>query len=272
MRKLLCRDHRFLLVIASVLVYSAAARAEGIVTDLSDSDDTGFTVLSNATNVTHWGLGAGVGYQQSPYKSYGPRFSPLPLFYFDDKWVHAAGTTIDFKVGKWSNVLFSLRGRYALGDGYKGSDASALNGMQTRNGAFWYGPALSWHTAYGTLSGEFLTGGNKGQKASVEFGKAFQFKNVSIEPHVGVDWLSHKYVDYYYGVRPNEVRAGRDQYTGRAAYNVSIGTKFDYQVTRHQLATLDLGVSHLGSGITDSPIIGKKFVPEVRLGYLYQFK
>jgi outer membrane protein len=272
LRKLFCRDLRWLLVIASVFAHAGAARAEGIVTDLSDSDDTGFTVLSNATNVTHWGLGAGVGYEQAPYKSYGAKYSPLPLFYFDDKWVHAAGTTIDLKIGKWSNVLFSLRGQYAIGDGYKGSDAAVLNGMQTRNGAFWYGPALSWHTAYGTLSGELLTGGNKGQKASVEFGKAFAFSNLSIEPHVGFDWLSRKYVDYYYGVRSNEVRPGRGEYNGKSTYDVSIGTKFDYQVTRHQLATLDLGVSYLGSGITDSPIIGKKFVPEVKLGYLYQFK
>lgn len=272
MRKLVLRDPGLLLVITSVLIHCAAARAEGIVTDLSDSDDTGFTVLNNATNVTHWGLGVGTGYREQPYKNDGSKFSPIPLFYFDDKWVHAAGTTLDLKIGKWSSVMFSLRGQYAIGDGYKGSDAPSLSGMQTRRGAFWYGPALSWHTAYGSLSGEFLSGGNKGQKANVEFGKAFEFNNISIEPHVGVEWLSRDYVDYYYGVRPEEVRPGRDQYSGKATYNVTIGTKFDYQITPHQLVTVDLGVVHLGSGITDSPIIGKRFIPEARLGYLYQFK
>jgi outer membrane protein len=261
-----------LLVIASVLMHCAAAQAKGVVTDLSDSDDAGFTVLSNATNVTHWGLGAGVGLKQSPYKGDDTRLSAIPLFYFDNKWVHAAGTTIDFRIGKWSSVLFTLRARYALGEGYDGSDADVLNGMESRKAAFWYGPALSWHTAYGTLSGEFLTGANKGQKASVEFGKAFRVNDFSIEPHIGVDWLSRNYVDYYYGVLPNEVRAGRGLYSGRATYNVSIGTKFDYQITRHQLVTLDIGVTHLGSHITDSPIIGRKFVPGVKLGYLYQFK
>jgi outer membrane protein len=34
----------------------------------------------------------------------------------------------------------------------------------------------------------------------------------------------------------------------------------------------DVGVTHLSSGITNSPLVGKRFVPEVRLGYLYQFK
>jgi outer membrane protein len=53
---------------------------------------------------------------------------------------------------------------------------------------------------------------------------------------------------------------------------VSLGTKVDYRFTRHQLVFVDVGVTHLSSGITDSPLVGKRFVPEVRLGYLYQFK
>jgi MipA family protein len=68
------------------------------------------------------------------------------------------------------------------------------------------------------------------------------------------------------------VRAGRPAYTGKASYNVSIGTKVDYQFTPHQLVFVDVGVTHLSSGITDSPLVGKRFVPEAKLGYLYQFK
>ena len=262
-----------LLTVASVMLHSGAVwAADGLTKDPSDTDDAGFTILSNATNVTHWGLGAGVGLEESPYKGYGSKVSPIPLIYFDDKWIHALGTTLDLKIGKWSSVLFTLRGQYALGDGYRGSDAPILNGMQNRNGAFWFGPALAWHTGYGTLSGDFLTGGNKGQKASIEFAKALEYGSFSVEPHVGAEWLSSKYVDYYYGVRSSEVRAGRPAYTGKAAYNVSLGTKVDYRFTPHQLVFFDVGVTHLSSGITDSPLVGKRFVPEVRLGYLYQFK
>lgn len=271
MRKLLRRRNQLLLTVASVMLHSGAVLAAGTA-DPGDSDDAGFTVLSNATNVTHWGLGAGVGLEQSPYKGYGSKVSPIPLIYFDDKWVHVLGNKLDLKIGKWSHVLFALRGEYAFGDGYKGSDAPILNGMQNRNGAFWFGPALTWHSDYGTLSGDFLTGGNKGQKASVEFGKALEYGSFSIEPHVGAEWLSSKYVDYYYGVRSSEVKAGRPAYTGKASYNVSVGAKFDYRFTPHQLVTFDVGVKHLSSGITDSPLVGKRYVPEVRLGYLYQFK
>lgn len=271
MKKTFCHGSQLALAVISACLCSGAAWADGASAEPPSVDDSGFTVLSHATNVTHWGLGAGAGIEQAPYKGYGTRFTPIPLIFFENKWVHAFGTTLDLKIGKWNNVSMSLRGKYALGDGYKQSDAPILNGMQNRNGAFWYGPALSWHTAFGTLSGDFLAGGNKGEMASIDLRKSFEYGQFSIEPHVGAEWLGSKYVDYYYGVRPSEVRAGRPAYSGKSTYDMSVGARVDYQFTRHQIVILDVGASHLGSGITDSPLVGKRFIPQARIGYLYQF-
>lgn len=260
-----------MLAVASACLYSGAASADGASADPPSVDDSGFTVLSNATNVTRWGLGAGAGIEASPYKGDGTRFTPIPLIFFENKWVHAFGTSVDLKIGKWNDVSVSLRGKYALGDGYKQSDAPILNGMQDRKGAFWYGPALSWRTAFGTLSGDFLVSGNKGERASIDFGKSFEYGRFSIEPHVGAEWLSSKYVDYYYGVRPSEVRAGRPAYSGKSTFDVSVGARVDYKFTRHQAMMLDVGASRSGSGVTDSPLVGKRFTPQAKIGYLYQF-
>jgi outer membrane protein len=52
---------------------------------------------------------------------------------------------------------------------------------------------------------------------------------------------------------------------------VSAGVRMDYHITHHQMVLLNLGVSHLGSGITNSPLVGKKTIPEAMFGYLYQF-
>ncbi|WP_118178795.1 MipA/OmpV family protein [Paraburkholderia phosphatilytica] len=259
--------------ITSIALSSGAARAEGEGgSDQPDAGNSGLTILNDATNVTHWGLGAGVGLRESPYKGDGMQVMPFPLVSFDDKWVHLIGTTVDLKIGDWSGVSVALRGRYSLADGYRQSDAPILNGMENRNGAFWYGPALAWHTAYGTLSGDFLLGGNKGERAGLDYSKSFGLGQFSITPHVGIDWLSSQYVNYYYGVRPSEARSDRPAYTGTATWNVSLGTRVDYRLTAHQRVLLDVGVSHLGSGVTDSPLVGKRFIPEVRIGYNYQFK
>lgn len=269
------RTERGLLLIvasASVLLTTQAAWADGTDTVPRGTDDSGFSALSNATNVTRWGLGVGAGIGESPYKGYGTKFVPIPMFFFDDKWVHALGTTLDVKIGTWYGVHVMLRGKYSVGDGYKGSDASSLNGMEKRHGGFWYGPALAWQTPFGTLSGDFLTAGNKGQQAHINFAKRFDVGRISVEPHVGAEWLGHKYVDYYYGVRPGEVRADRPGYTGTASYVISAGVQLGYKLTQRQAVSLDLGALHLGSGITDSPIVGKRYIPGVRIGYLYHFE
>jgi MipA family protein len=260
------------MLVAMFALSSGAAWADGIDADQPDAENSGLTILNNATNVTHWGLGAGVGIGESPYTGYGSKVVPFPLVSFDDKWVHLMGTTIDVKVGSWSGVSVALRGTYFLGDGYRQSDAPVLNGMQDRNGAFWYGPALAWHTAFGTLSGDYLLGGNKGERAGIGYSQSFDAGAFSVTPYIGVAWLSGKYVDYYYGVSPSEVRSGRPAYAGTATWNTSLGTRVGYRLTEHQRVLLDVGVSHLGSGITDSPLVGKRFIPEVRIGYNYQFK
>ncbi|MDR6495335.1 MipA/OmpV family protein [Paraburkholderia sp. 22099] len=263
------REYRALLAAASLMLGSGSVRAQ----NATNPDDSGFTVLSNATNVTHWGLGAGVGIEPSPYKGDSARITPIPLFYVDNKWISAFATTLDLKVGQWNGVTLALRGKVGILEGYKGSDAPILNGMENRKSVtFWYGPALGWQSGFGTLTASYLVGGNKGQQAAVDFRKAFEFGKWTVEPHVDTRWLSDKYVDYYYGVTQSEARAGRPAYDGTSTLNTTIGTRVAYRLTQQQSVSLDLQVTHLGSGISDSPLVGKRFIPAARLGYMYQFK
>ena len=179
MKRPFCRRYPLLLTAASVLLHSASTWADGAAGAQSGADDSGFTVLSNATNVTHWGLGVGAGIAASPYKSGDTKYTPIPLISFDDKWVHAFGTTIDLKIGTWDNVSVALRGDYALADGYKNDDAPILNGMQNRDPTFWYGPALAWKSGFGTLSADYLLGGNRGERAKIDYSKSFDFGKFS---------------------------------------------------------------------------------------------
>lgn len=271
MKKRLLRQHPLFLTATLALLHSGAGHAAGVGAEPPEEGDSGFTVLSNATNVTHWGLGAGAGVGLSPYRGDGTKFTPVPLVSFDDKWLHVLGTTADLKIGTWDHVSVALRGQFEIGDGYTGADSTDLSGMHNRKGTFWYGPALAWTTAFGTLSGDFLLGGNRGAQAQIDFSKSFDYGALSLTPHIGVEWLSDKYTNYYYGVLPSEAREGRPEYDGRGTYDESIGTGVKYRLTPHQDILLDLSVKHLGSGITDSPIVGKRYIPQLRIGYLYQF-
>jgi len=236
-----------------------------------ETKDSGFAWLSDAPNVTQWGLGGGVSYDKSPYKGYGSDVNPTPLVYFDNKWVHLYGNDLDLKLGHWQNFSVALHANYALGEGYDASDADILNGMQKRRGGFWAGPSVAWQTDLGTLSANYLLAGNKGQRAMLGITKQFGYGDVTFSPYARVAWLNSQYVDYYYGVRDSEARPGRQAYKGESTYNVTGGLRIGYALTQRQRLQLDANVTHLGSGITNSPLVDRASVPRFSLGYLYQF-
>jgi MipA family protein len=191
-KKTFRRENQLRLDVASTCFYQGASWAGGVSAEPPTDDDLGSTVLSDARNVAHWGLRAAAGIERVPYKGCGTRFTPIPLVSFESKWVHAFSTTLSLKIGKWSNVSFALCGKFAMDDEYKQWEAPSLNGMQDRDGAFWYGPALSWYTAFGTVCGDFLAGGNKGQMPSVDFSKSSVDGNLSLGPHLGAEWAERR--------------------------------------------------------------------------------
>ena len=87
--------------------------------NIDPASANGFTILNNATNVTHWGLGAGVATRAMPYKGEGTKVLPVPLASFDNKWIRFFGNTPDVKIGQWRGLSVALRGQVTLFDGYE---------------------------------------------------------------------------------------------------------------------------------------------------------
>lgn len=264
--------HLILLTLASLAASCQTAWANEGSANPANINPSSLDRKKGDENTSHWGLGLGAGAKGLPYKGDRTKITPVPLIYFDNNRVHLLGTTVDLTIANWHGIRYTLRGKFSLGDGYQQSDAPILNGMASRHGAFWYGPAIAWHTGFGVFSGDYLTSGSKGQRAELTFGKSFDLGDFSVFPHLGLEWLGSRYVDYYYGVRASEARADRSAYTGDATWNTSVGARFGYRLTEHQRLILDIGVSHLGSGITDSPLVGKRYMSEAAFGYLYKFK
>ncbi|WP_429448810.1 MipA/OmpV family protein [Paraburkholderia sp. 40] len=117
-----------------------------------------------------------------------------------------------------------------------------------------------------------MLGGNRGERAKIDYSRSFDFGKFSVEPYGSVEWFSNDYINYYYGVRASEARAGRLEYTASSAYAVSIGTRINYSLTRKQKVTLDVAAKHFTDGITESPIVGRRYLPALALGYAYQFE
>ena len=157
-------------------------------------------------NSSKLGLGLGAVEYKTPYRGVGDKVLPFPVLLYENSWMRVFGNTVGIKLPSFSDDLsLSIRAKIAIGEGYKASDSSFLEGMKKRNGSIWIGPAARWHNEWFDLSADVYgdaSGESKGQQAHLSIEKPFAIgRSFELTPHVGVEWLDKKYVDYYYGVK-----------------------------------------------------------------------
>ena len=241
----------------------------------AQADDPEFPgVVGPKVATSQLGLGIAVADTEVQYRGKDNSTSLIPLILYDNQYLHVFGNTVDLKLPSLSHLHFAVRAKYALGDGYKASQSDYLYGMAERKGGLWLGGAASWDSQLVTLSASWTkaTNDSKGQQFEVNAEHGFRSGRFQLTPHVGVVRSDKKYVDYYYGVRPDEVRADRPAYAGTdAATEVSAGVRVNYALSRQQMLLLDVSDTHRGSAITDSPLVDKASTPSVKAGYLYLF-
>jgi outer membrane protein len=222
---------------------------------------------------SHWGLGLAVGISQRPYRDADNQTRALPLLTYENRWVRIAGPGIDLKLPSAGPVSFALRARYAF-DGYEQDDAPILNGMAERKDSIWLGGAAKWHNDIVDVSGEWLgdaSSHSKGQQFKLQLDRSFRTGAFEFTPRVAAIWLDRKFVDYYYGVTAPEVTAERPFYEGKATVNAEVGLRTVYALAPRHAVSLDVSTTRVGTGIKDSPLVERRNLSSVRLGYVYRF-
>lgn len=225
-----------------------------------------------------WGLGVAAGAKQEPYAGAGTKSQGIPLIYYENRYVRVFGTGAEIKLSKFelgpdSSLAFDLRGRYGLG-GYEPSDAPILSGMEERKGSVWLGAGLTWRNEIAEVSAEWLADASdksKGQRLRLGVRRDFRAGSFTFTPRIEASWLDDKYVDYYYGVRAEEARAGRPAYLGRSTVNTEIGLRAGYAIDRHQSVYVDVSATQVGKQIKNSPLVDRSSQSSVSVGYLYRF-
>jgi len=230
-----------------------------------DQDDS-------SANTSRWGVGIGAVMLERPYKDYDNEVKPVPVLYFENRWLSVNSGRVDFKVNASDALSFRIRARYAL-DGYDPDDSSYLQGMEERDDSAWVGGAIVWNNSLAEVSAEYLTdamnnsGGSRGRvQVERRFGKRF-----GVTPHVAAELVDQKFVSYYYGVRPEEATLDRPAYEGDATVNVEGGLRFDYNPSRRHTLFLDVSAVRFGSEIADSPLVERSSQGRLSAGYMFHF-
>ncbi|QGZ40943.1 outer membrane scaffolding protein for murein synthesis (MipA/OmpV family) [Pseudoduganella flava] len=219
-----------------------------------------------------WGLGLGAGYERKIYRDFDNKAKALPLVLYESRWLSVFGPKLDVKLPIGGPVSLRLRVRYA-GDGYEAEDSPYLAGMAERKGGVWVGAAAIWKNSVANVAAEALaaTGDAEGKRFKLEVNREFRAGAFTVTPRIAADWYDSKYVDYYYGVRADEARTWRPQYSGDSTSAVEVGVRFSYALRQRHRFFVDVSASRSGSAIKDSPLVERATEPGVRLGYLYAF-
>lgn len=221
----------------------------------------------------NWGAGLLLSAETQPYKGMDNTLKVLPALQFENRWVRLFGPVLDVKLHEAADSQLALRLRYS-DTGYKASDSAFLAGMAERKSGLWLGAKGEWRNGLGQLTGEWMADASnhsKGQQLKLVLETMQHLGPVALVPRLGLVWQDKKHVDYHFGVSEAEARSGRPAYAGAATLNTELGVRLLARLAPQQSVFLDLSATALGSGITDSPLVGRNTVSALRLGYLYRF-
>lgn len=222
---------------------------------------------------TRWGLGIGGVAQDLGYRGQGSDSQLVPIIYVESGRFFLMGPRAGWRLLDGDALSLTAVANYRF-DGYDSDDSRALDGMDDRRGSLDAGLELNYRADFGELTFGAVTDTldrHSGQEVSLRYGYPFAVAGGSVSPFVEASWLSEDLVDYYYGVRPDEVRSDRPAYSPDNETNITLGVSGTWLFNRRQLVFLNAGYQWLGSEIEDSPIIDKGHGASAFVGWVYTF-
>lgn len=155
--------------------------------------------------------------------------------------------------------------------GFNSSDGARLAGMMTRKSSIETGLSIDYGADNAGISLGYLhdiTGASDGGLV-----RLLLFKRVEITEHIGVDTfaglerLSSKVANYYYGVGSNEATAARPFFQPGPATNLTAGLHFNYDFGQKSTILFGYEATRLGDSLVNSPIVERRMANLFYLGY-----
>ena len=216
-------------------------------------------------------LGLGLRISESPYIDKDDDIWPVPLLVARYKNFFVDGRKLGYILKQFPQGNFALVG-FPRFNGYEQEDSPFLDGMDDRSGSFDGGIRCRWNSCLVslelTVSSDLL---NRHQGQEIGFLVSREFYRGFLKPRLGVNWLSEDTVDYYYGVKGGEAKAGRPAYEGGPAVNWTAGLQMSLPVKGAWILFTDVQFEKLGADIEDSPLVDKQDLWATSVGLVYRF-
>lgn len=232
------------------------------------------------SHATQWSVGVGVLSMQKPYAGASRDNIALPVVQYENRYVNLFGPQLEVKLPRWSlGESQQLETNWVFkwdGSGYESKDAKILRGMHDRGGSFWTGPKVEWKTDVVDVSAQVLadvSGKSKGRQASVAVEHTwFVGQHLMLTPRIGATLHDKKFVNYYFGVRPDEAVPGRPAYEGKSATRGEVGMRGIYLFNERHAILVDVVATSVANSVKRSPLVDRSSENRVIVAYTYRIR
>jgi len=223
-----------------------------------------------------WSVGVGVISAPRPYKGTDNELFPVPLLELQYKRFYFQGVRMGYRLVDGGALDLDVAARARFGS-LDPEDSPYLEGMEERRPSADVGLELAWNrdrlqvSLKGFADALDRSGGLEAEleatwRQRLAGGKLF------LAPSIGVVWQDGDLVDYYVGVRPDEVRPDRPQFTGESAFNLTLGLTAGVRLSRSVGAILTVSAERLANEIGDSPVVDRDWGYFALAGITYRFQ
>lgn len=208
-----------------------------------------------------WSLGAAVISSPEPYVGADNDTIVVPALSLSYKRFFFRGIAAGYELVERDDFTAAVIARARFG-GYDAGDSPFLAGMEDRRKSADLGLELDWKPSrwvgFQLTPVADVLGRSDGQEVAFELYVPLRYGPARIEPRIGAIWQSSDFVDYYYGVRPEEARPDRPAFRGESTVNLGAGVVLFTPVARRLVLQSFVRVERLGDEIEESPIVDRK--------------
>lgn len=217
---------------------------------------------SQAPSKVQWSLGIGAFSSPRPYVGAENSQIVAPLVEVTYKKLYVQGIQAGYRF--FDTGKYSLDARAGIVfNGLDPDDSDFLEGMKKRRSTIEGGFVFDWKPGKFRLSNAFYTdllGRSYGQQASSDFSRTWSFNRYQwgFTPSIGVVWQSSNFIDYYYGVTPEEARPGRPPFQGHSVINFRSSLLGYFFISMRLRLVGLIRIQRLDNEILDSPIVDQQ--------------
>ena len=220
-----------------------------------------------------WMWGFGVSASQDVYAGFDNRIVPIPIIGYAGEKLRVYGPFVSYQMFQREGLTIDAQ-LVPVFAGYEESDSFIFEGMEDRDFSFAAGISATYNTqswTYSLSTNADMLGKYDGFQATARIGKQFRINGFLIEPSIGLSFQDSNYVDYYYGVRPEEVSAFRGLYEGSSATNTEVRIAVSTGKFLGGMTRVDVGATFFDSSISDSPLTDDDTALSATLVYTRMF-